>query len=196
MILLAATSVAELYLGRNVLIPLALAILLSFALGPPVTWLYRRGLPRVPAVPAVLVLVTLLLAGFAGLVASQLTHLAQQLPTCEANLRLKTQELASVAPGSGVINRTADFMREFSREIDRITAGPEAPAAEGAPKQGAAVEEEAPRRIPVEVYEPPYPLWRRFRFTSAPWFSPSRRPASSSCSSSSYCCSVRIYAIG
>ena len=89
MILLAATSVAALYLGRDVLIPLALAILLSFALGPPVTWLYRRGLPRVPAVLAVLVLVTLfghllLLAGFAGLVASQLTHLAQQLPTYEA----------------------------------------------------------------------------------------------------------------
>ena len=37
-----------------VLIPLALAILLSFALGPPVTWLYRRGVPRVPAVLAVL----------------------------------------------------------------------------------------------------------------------------------------------
>ena len=84
-------TIAALYLGRDVLIPLALAILLSFALGPPVTWLYRRGLPRVPAVLAVMLLVTLLLGGFAALVASQLTQLAQQLPTYEANLRIKAK---------------------------------------------------------------------------------------------------------
>lgn len=148
MILLCATSVAALYLGRDVLIPLALAILLSFALGPLVTWLYRRGLPRVPAVLTVMALVTLLLAGFAGLVASQLTQLAQQLPVYEANLRQKTHELAGAAPGRGIIDRTADFMRDFSREIDRITTGP-APGAE----PGAA--DAPPRRIPVEVYDPP-----------------------------------------
>src|SRR3954453_4573074 len=123
MILLAATSVAELYLGRDVLIPLALAILLSFALGPPVTWLYRRGLPRVPAVLAVMLLVTLLLGGFTALVASQLTHLAQQLPTYEANLRVKAKELAEAAPSGGMVNRAADLMRDVNREIDKITAG-------------------------------------------------------------------------
>ena len=78
---------------------------------------------RVPAVLTVMVLVTLLLAAFAGLVASQLTQLAQQLPTYEANLRQKTHELAGAAPGRGIIDRTADFMRDFSREIDRLTAG-------------------------------------------------------------------------
>ena len=152
MILLCATSVAALYLGRDVLIPLALAILLSFALGPLVTWLYRRGLPRVPAVLTVMALVTLLLAGFAVLVASQLTHLAQQLPVYEANLRQKTHELAGAAPGRGIIDRAADFMRDFSREIDRITTGP-APGAE--PGAAAGTADALPRRIPVEVYDPP-----------------------------------------
>src|SRR5262245_4394267 len=63
-ILAGAATVASLYLGRDVLIPLALAILLSFALGPLVTWLYRRGLPRVPAVLTVILLVTVLFVGF------------------------------------------------------------------------------------------------------------------------------------
>ena len=81
-ILAGAASVAALYLGRDVLIPLALAILLSFAIGPLVTWLYRRGLPRVPAVLTVMVLVTLLLAAFAGLVsASSRTWLSSYRPT-------------------------------------------------------------------------------------------------------------------
>ena len=93
-------TIAALYLGRDVLIPLALAILLSFALGPPVTWLYRRGLPRVPAVLAVMLLVTLLLGGFTALVASQLTHLAQQLPTYEANLRVRPRSWPRPPPAA------------------------------------------------------------------------------------------------
>jgi predicted PurR-regulated permease PerM len=138
------------------LIPLALAILLSFALGPLVTWLYRRGLPRVPAVLTVMLLVTILIAAFVSLVASQLTHLAQQMPTYEANLRLKAREIAAAAPGGGFIDRTADFLRDFSREIDRIAAGP-APKEPGQPAAPAANPDEPPRPIPVEIHEPPPP---------------------------------------
>ena len=151
-ILLCATTVAALYLGRDVLIPLALAILLSFALGPLVTWLYRRGLPRVPAVLTVMLLVTLLLVGFGALVASQLTSLAQQLPTYEYNLRVKAREVAHATPGGGIIDQTADFLREFSREIDRITEGPD--DGTQAPQPAA---DAPPKPIPVEIHEPPSP---------------------------------------
>jgi predicted PurR-regulated permease PerM len=154
MILLCATTVAALYLGRDVLIPLALAVLLSFALGPLVTWLYRRGLPRVPAVLAVMLLVTLLVTGFAALVASQLTQLGQQLPTYEANLRAKAREVAQAAPGGGLIDRTADFLRDFSREIDRITEAPGGAADGSAPAPAA---DAPPKPIPVEIHEPPPP---------------------------------------
>jgi predicted PurR-regulated permease PerM len=36
---------AGLYYGRQILIPLAIAFLISVALNPPVTWLARLGLP-------------------------------------------------------------------------------------------------------------------------------------------------------
>lgn len=154
-ILAVAATVAALYLGRDVLIPLALAILLSFALGPLVTWLYRRGLPRVPSVLTVMLLVTMVLVGFTALVASQLTHLAQQLPTYEYNLRLKARELAQAAPGGGIIDRTADFLRDFGKEIDRITVRAEHGQEEGGASSGLTTQTEPPRPIPVEVHEPP-----------------------------------------
>lgn len=153
-ILASVATIAALYLGRDVLIPLALAILLSFALGPPVTWLYRRGLPRVPAVLAVMLLVTLLLAGFTALVASQLTHLAQQLPTYESNLRVKAKELAEAAPSGGMFDRAADLMRDVNREIDKITASGSTPSAEGTPSL-ATPGSQPQRPIPVEIHEPP-----------------------------------------
>lgn len=152
-ILAGAATVAALYLGRDVLIPLALAILLSFALGPLVTWLYRRGLPRVPSVLTVMLLVTFLLVGFAALVASQLTHLAQQLPTYEQNLRLKARELAAAAPGGGIIDRTADFLRDFGREIDRITVRAEQSESSQAAQRSPGQAQRRP--IPVEIHEPP-----------------------------------------
>ena len=49
-----------LYVAKVVVIPLALAILITFLLAPPVMWMQRRGVPRVPAV---MLATTLALAG-------------------------------------------------------------------------------------------------------------------------------------
>ena len=153
-ILAGAATVAALYLGRDVLIPLALAILLSFALGPLVTWLYRRGLPRIPSVLTVMLLVTVLFVGFAALVASQLTHLAQQLPTYEYNLRLKAQAVADGRPGCRRHHRTADFLRDFGR---RSTGSPRALGQDSPTAVDDSPAGEPRRPIPVEVHEPPQP---------------------------------------
>ena len=152
LILLIVSTVAALYLGRDVFIPLALAILLSFALGPLVTRLQRLGVPRIPAVCTVMLLVTLLLVGFGALVASQAVHLAQGLPRYEANLRAKAQALATAAPGGGIIDRTADLLRDVGQEIDKITD--EATAGKQPGTAGLAGQE-AGRPIPVEIHEPP-----------------------------------------
>jgi uncharacterized membrane protein YccC len=50
MVALGVVAVAALYLAREVLIPITLAILLSFVLGPVVSLFRRLHLPRVPAV--------------------------------------------------------------------------------------------------------------------------------------------------
>jgi predicted PurR-regulated permease PerM len=56
----AAILLAGLYYGRDILIPLAIAFLITFALNPPVTWFVRRGLPRLFA--TILVMVTVVCA--------------------------------------------------------------------------------------------------------------------------------------
>src|SRR5512147_3137659 len=78
--------IAVLYWAQDVLVPFALAILLTFVLAPPVTWLQRW----VGRVPAVLLMVTLVFAslGLAGWgLALQMDHLAEDLPGYRANIR-------------------------------------------------------------------------------------------------------------
>ena len=55
-VLVAAAIVAALYFGREVLLPMALAVLLSFVLAPPVKLLQRLHLPRFAAVTIVVLL--------------------------------------------------------------------------------------------------------------------------------------------
>src|SRR5512132_4430099 len=81
--------VAVLYWAQAVLVPFALAILLTFVLTPPVTWL-QRWVGRVPAVllAATLVFAALGLAGW-GLT-RQINNLAEDLPGYRANKRSPT----------------------------------------------------------------------------------------------------------
>ena len=73
-------AIAALYFGREVFIPIALAVLLSFALGPPVLLLRRWHINRVLAVIVVVVLAFSVILGIGALIGSQLAHLAENLP--------------------------------------------------------------------------------------------------------------------
>lgn len=93
--------VAVLYWGQAILVPFALAILLTFVLAPPVTAV-ERWLGRVPAVLLVVTLVFTLL-GLAGWgVARQLDHLADELPTYRANIREKIADVRGAGKGGAV----------------------------------------------------------------------------------------------
>src|SRR5712671_6563045 len=70
-------AIAALYFGRDVFVPMALAVLLSFALGPPVVLPRRWHVNRVPAVTAVVVLAFAVILGIGALIGSQLAHLAE-----------------------------------------------------------------------------------------------------------------------
>lgn len=148
-ILLMVATIAALYLGRDVFIPLALAMLLSFALGPAVTRLHRLGIGRVPAVLTVMAAVVALLVAFGALVASQLAHLTDGLPTYEANLRAKAEAFASAAPGGNIVERAADLLSNLSRDIEQVTQGELGPGDVTLPPPSGAER----RPIPVEIHE-------------------------------------------
>lgn len=93
--------VAVLYWAQAVFVPFALALLLTFVLTPPVTWL-QRWVGRVPAVLLVVTLVFALL-GLAGWgLMRQMDHLVDDLPTYRANIRTKIAEVRGAGRRSGV----------------------------------------------------------------------------------------------
>lgn len=85
--------VAGLYLGRSVLIPITIAMLLSFLLAPLVNLLRRLWLGRVPSVLlAVLLALTVILA-LGGLIGTQLATLAEDVPVYAVTIQHKVDTL-------------------------------------------------------------------------------------------------------
>ena len=143
-----AVVVGALYLGRDILIPLALAILLSFMLAPIVIRLRRWGLGRIPSVLAVVLLLSVALLGLGSIVASQVVHLADNLPRYEWNLRTKIRDLRIAVPSGGVVERTSDMLRDLRQELQEVTKTP----AESEAKSGEQAE--APEPVLVQIQQP------------------------------------------
>jgi len=103
-ILLLGGVIAALYVGRDVLTPLALALLLTIGCLPAVEWLERKGLPRIPVVMLVLLVLVGLLLGLAYVVTTQALALAAELPNYETVLRAKLESLnEGTGPITGVL---------------------------------------------------------------------------------------------
>src|SRR5690242_969344 len=78
--------IAALYFAQEVLIPLALAILFSFLLGPLVRMLERRKVGRVPAVMIVVVATLGIVVALAWVTTVQVMNLVDQLPAYQSEI--------------------------------------------------------------------------------------------------------------
>ena len=114
-------TVAALYFGREVFVPMALAVLLSFALGPGVLLLRRWHINRVFAVIAVVVLAFAVIIGTGALIGSQLERLAENLPGYQTNITEKIHSLRDTTTRSGVVSRAATMLSDLG---DEISPGP------------------------------------------------------------------------
>lgn len=148
-------AVAVLYFGQDFLIPFALAVLLSFALGPAATRLRRWGLGRIPSVIIVVTLAVLGIGAVGLLVGSQVVQLADNLPTYQQNIRGKIRSLQSTAPGGGVFDRAASTIRELGEEISEAEDDPPPLSAAGTaePDEPVVVRIEEPPPSPLRVIE-------------------------------------------
>jgi predicted PurR-regulated permease PerM len=113
-VIAAVMVLAVLHFGRDVFIPMALALLLSVVLIPPARVLQRIGVPRALVVTLLLLLALGAIAGVLLLVISQVLSLAADLPNWEMNLRAK---LRSLSEGSGVLERAMGTLRRLSEEL-------------------------------------------------------------------------------
>src|SRR5450755_1666375 len=84
-IMTAGIILALLYLGRSVLIPLALAIMLSLLVAPLIRALRRLRVGRASSVLVAVVALTVSCVGVAAALGTQILHIAESLPQYESN---------------------------------------------------------------------------------------------------------------
>jgi len=98
-LLIVGLALVTLYLGRDLLIPLAMALSFNFLLAPAVIQLERLRLPRLPAVVMVMLLASAFIGGVGWVVVRQLLDVASELPSYRQNI---DDKLSSIhAPTTG-----------------------------------------------------------------------------------------------
>lgn len=114
--------VAVLYLAKPVLVPLALAILLTFILTPIVIAVQKRGLERVSAVLVVVVCTFLLFGAIGWGVFVQVRTLANDLPSHKDKINAKLAGLRG--SNDGTISRLLQMFRDLSKPEQPATPEP------------------------------------------------------------------------
>ena len=104
--------------ARDVIIPIALAALVTFLLTPVVNRLERWGLPRIPAVAVVILAAILFCVGSGWLVYQQISSLASDLPRYRQNIREKVDSVQAMMRGGAIrsIEETVAGVREELNE--------------------------------------------------------------------------------
>ncbi|GJD52488.1 hypothetical protein OPKNFCMD_5254 [Methylobacterium crusticola] len=108
--------VAALYFGREVFIPLVLAVLLSFVLGPVVNLLRRIKLGRVPSVIVAVLLALAVIGGFGAIIGTQVAGLAGNLPQYQATVQKKFAGLQQ-----GWLGEASRVVQKFSHQVHDVT---------------------------------------------------------------------------
>ncbi|MCK1520039.1 AI-2E family transporter [Bradyrhizobium sp. 17] len=148
MAILAAIIVMVLYYGREIIIPIALAVLLSFVLAPLVRLVQRLRIPRSLAVVSVVVIAFAFIFAMGSLLATQLTQLAGDLPRYQSTISEKIQSFRETTAGRGTLERASSMLKDLSKELDKPKEAANSLGTIAAPKAAA------PRPVPVEVLQP------------------------------------------
>jgi predicted PurR-regulated permease PerM len=154
------TVVAALFFARDVLIPITLAILLSFLVAPLANFLLRAKIGHVASVFAAVLLSVSLIVLLGSVIATQLTELATNAPRYQATIERKIDAVHSLTVGR--LDRLAGAAGQALQHATEPPAGASSvsPSAVEPPAQP-----QAPAAMPVEVREPgptPFELARRF----------------------------------
>ena len=137
------------YLVREVLIPLAFALVFSLIWSPPVNWLQRLRFHRAPAVLVVVVL-SLCVAGDVGwIILNQLIAVVNELPNYQQNIHEKMTSLRS--SGKGSLGQAAESVERIGKELS--TAPPTGSPSRIENDRARPTTRPASTPVPVQVVE-------------------------------------------
>lgn len=152
-LLMLLATVVILYWAREILVPIAIAILMSFVLSPPIRLLRSFGIGKTLAVGTVVFLSFAVTVGLGFILAKQVGDLASEAPRYQTTVTHKIDVVRDFLANNPVLERlnrvTADIARVAPKEEDkRVT-----PAPAIFPAQTPRPEEKKP--MPVEIVSPP-----------------------------------------
>jgi predicted PurR-regulated permease PerM len=150
-LLIGAIIIAGLYFGREVLLPLALAILLSFVLTPPLLVLRRIRLPRAIAVAVVVGAAFAIVFALGWLISREVTQLAADLPTYRSTLSEKITSVRENTARSPTLERAGEVLSELQKELATREADAPANPTVGAPAQSP---DDRPLQVEIREHEP------------------------------------------
>ena len=173
-ILLMAFVIAVLYVGKQILVPLALAALITFLLAPLVGRL-QRLIGRVAAVLLVVLMLFGLVGGIGWMLTSQVIDLAAKLPDYQANIEAKMR--AFRLPAGGAFTRFTKSLDYIQRELPSAAGATQPAPHPNGPEHAAtplvpAEKGRAEQPVSVRLVEPEDRLTRFARGALAALLSP------------------------
>ena len=150
---LVAFVVAMLYVGREIFIPIAIAILVSFVLSPPILLLRRWGLGRVISVLTVVFAALVIAFSVSAVLTRQVSELAVDLPLYQTTINAKLDDLRDAAADNALFAKVSAALRKLGEINPHRLAPSSAPAPLDQPKNQLTKGQESERPIPVEVHQ-------------------------------------------
>lgn len=144
----AALIITALYFGREIFVPVALAVLLSFVLAPFVIRLHSWRIPRTTSVLIVVFFGFAIIFSLGGLMVSQATRLAAKLPGYQQTLSDKIESLRGLMGSSGTLEQASTVLKELETQLQHGEA--KGRSDNGLSRQAA----DRATPIPVEVKQP------------------------------------------
>ena len=160
-------AIAVLYFTRDILIPFAFALTLTFLLTPVVALLEKLRTGRVMAVLTTILLSILAAGAFGWTIANQLVDVVNQLPQYRQNIHAKIE--AFHIPVSGQLGHAAESVKEIIRELSPSAANV-TPSARNKRTSNAPPSVASP--MPVSMVDAPTSGWTELRDFGVPVLAP------------------------
>jgi predicted PurR-regulated permease PerM len=160
--------IAALYFTREILIPFAFALTLTFLLTPGVKLLERLHTGRIVAVLTTVLVSIFAVGGMVWIIANQLVDVANQLPLYRENIHAKVE--AFHFPAKGQLGHAAESVQEITREL--VNGGAAAPAPPSRNQSRNLTQPTTAAPMPVEIIQPPTTGWTQIRELGTPVLAP------------------------
>ena len=145
-------TVATLYFGKDVLMPITLALLMAFVLSPAVNLLRRAHLGRVPSVLLGVTLGLSVILAIGGVIGNQIATLSRDLPQYATVIEKKVANVRNFTIGR--LSQLADKVGRQKEKPSSSSDTSSSPSAQTSPSGGTtASSAQAPSSTPLELVE-------------------------------------------